>query len=113
MSDTKIMTERLTISPFVDGDLDDLTVLIRDKMAGEYAFYDTQWPTDGAAMKSTLAHFMAKKPWSWCAVELNAIGRVIGFICAGGDTMRGFGYTMTTKTKVTRPKRAALKEKYS
>ena len=94
MSDLKIITERLTIRPFVDGDLDDLTVLIRDKMAGKYAFSDTQWPTDDASMKDILAYYMSEEPWSWCAVELNATKHVIGFVCAGGDTTRGFGYTI-------------------
>ena len=92
-----ITTERLTIRPFADGDLNDLTTLIRDKMASEYAPYDTQWPTDDAAMKSILAYYMGQPPWSWCAVELTATGRVIGFVCAGradDDTTRGLGYTI-------------------
>ena len=94
MSDTKIITERLTIRPFADGDLEDLTALIRDKMTGEYAFSDTQWPTDDVSMKNILAYYMSEKPWSWCAVELNETKHVIGFVCAGGDKTRGFGYTI-------------------
>jgi len=97
VNDTNIITERLIIRPFADGDLDDLTALIRDKMASEYAFADTQWPTEDAAMEKILAYYMGDKPWNWCAVELKTTGRVIGFVCAGragDDTTRGLGYTI-------------------
>jgi len=96
MNDNKITTERLTIRPFVDGDINDLTVLICDKMTSEYALYDTQWPTDDAAMKEILRYYMSTEPWCWCAVELKETGRVIGFVCAGSndETIRGLGYTI-------------------
>jgi len=97
LRETKITTERLTIRPFADGDLDDITALIRDKMTGEYAPYDTQWPTDDASMPKILAYYMGEKPWEWCAVELKATGRVIGFVCAGRTKerkTRGLGYTI-------------------
>lgn len=96
MCDT-IITERLTIRPFADSDLDDLTALIRDKMMSEYAPYDTQWPTDDASMRGILTYYMGEEFWSWCAVELKATGCIIGFVCAGradNDTTRGFGYTI-------------------
>ena len=73
-------TERLIIRPFADGDLDDLTALIRDKMKSEYAPYDTQWPTDDASMKGILAYYMGEELWNWCAVELKETNRVIGYI---------------------------------
>ena len=96
MSDKKITTERLIIRPFANTDLDDLLLLIRDKMALEYAFTDTQWPTDDESMKKVLDYFVNDKPLSWCAVELKATGRVIGFVCAGAedDVTRGLGYTI-------------------
>jgi RimJ/RimL family protein N-acetyltransferase len=94
MNNTKITTERLIIRPFADGDLDDLTALIRDKMASEYAFTDTQWPTDDASMKKNLEYCMSEKPWCWCAVELKITRRVIGFVYAGGDSTRSLGYTI-------------------
>lgn len=96
MSETTMITERLTIRPFADSDLDDLTMLIRDKMASEYAPYDHQYPTDDAGIKAVLAYFKNEAPWCWCAVALKVTGRVIGFVCAGadGDTTRGLGYTI-------------------
>ena len=97
MSDRIIVTERLTIRPFADGDLGDLTELIRDKMAAATAPYDTQWPTDDASMPKILAYFIGEEPWCWCAVELKATGHVIGFVCAGragDDNTRGLGYTI-------------------
>jgi len=97
MHDFKIKTERLIIRPFADADLDDLTALIRDKMASEFAFADTQWPTDDVSMPKILEYFVNDEPWNWCAVELKATGRVIGFVCSGrigDDTTRGLGYTI-------------------
>lgn len=96
MSDTKIVTKRLIIRPFANNDLDDLALLIRDKMVSEYAPFDTQWPTGDESMGKVLAYYMGEKPWCWCAVELKATGRVIGFVCAGvnDDTTRGLGYTI-------------------
>ena len=97
MGDAVITTERLTIRPFAEADLADLTALIRDKMAAWYAPYDTQWPTDDASMAQALAYLMGEPPWSWSAVALNATGRVIGFVCAGltdGGAARELGYTI-------------------
>lgn len=97
MLDRIIESERLTIRPFMDNDLDDLTSLIRDKMASEHAYSDTQWPTDDASMPKILDYFKNDEPWNWCAVELKTIGCVIGFVCsgrAGDDTTRGLGYTI-------------------
>jgi len=91
-----ITTERLVVRPFAKADLDDLTLLIRDKMKSEYAYSDTQWPTDDASMEKILEYYIGDKPFGWCAVELKATGRVIGFVCAGADdeTTRGLGYTI-------------------
>jgi len=96
MDDIKIVTERLIIRPFADSDLDDLTLLIRDKMKSEYAFFDTQWPTDDASMPEILEYYISDKPLSWCAVELKGTGHVIGFVCSGAvdETTRGMGYTI-------------------
>ena len=91
------VTERLIIRPFTESDFDDLTALIRDKMASEYAHTDAQWPTDDASMLNVLKFFIGEKPWSWCAVELKGTGHVIGFVCAGiadSDDTRGLGYTI-------------------
>ena len=93
----KIETERLLIRPFTRGDLNDLAALIRDKMASEYAFSDTQWQTGDADIENILVYYMGEKPWSWCAVELKAAGRVIGFACAGSTgnkKTRNLGYTI-------------------
>jgi len=91
-----INTERLIIRPFAETDLDDVTTLIRDKMTSEYAYSDTQWPTNDESMKDILGYYMGEKPWSWCAVEIEATGHVIGFVCAGArdETTRNLGYTI-------------------
>ncbi|MCL2742025.1 MAG: GNAT family N-acetyltransferase, partial [Oscillospiraceae bacterium] len=91
-----IVTGRLSIRPFTEGDLEDLTLLIRDKMASEYAPYDTQWPTDDGSMGKVLEYYMGDEPYSWCAVELKETGRVVGFVCSGpqGGSTRGLGYTV-------------------
>ena len=70
ISDIRLTTQRLILRPFAQPDLDDLTVLIRDKMASEYAPYDTQWPTGEEAMKDILGYLMGQD--MWCAVELKA-----------------------------------------
>ena len=92
----EITTERLIIRPFTKSDYDDLVLLIRDKMAQEFAYTDTQWPTDDASVHKILEYYINDKPWSWCAVELKATGCVVGFVCAGenGDMSRGLGYTI-------------------
>lgn len=96
MNIIRIETERLIIRPFAMGDLNDVTALIRDKMSGDFAPYDTQWPTDNEGIKGTLDYYINSKPWEWCAVELKATGHVIGFVCAGEqrDMSRGIGYTI-------------------
>lgn len=95
MSNTEIFTERLIVRRFDEGDLADLTELIRDKMASEYAPYDTQWPTDDENLMNILSYFISDD--SWYAVELAKEGSVIGFVVATRTTnekVRDLGYTI-------------------
>ena len=95
MRGVKIITGRLILRPFAEGDLADYAALIRDKMASEYSPYDYQWPTDDASMGDVLKFVMGEE--MWLAVELRATGRVVGFIHTGradDDATRGLGYTI-------------------
>ena len=86
-------TERLCIRRFQETDLDDLALLIRDKMASEYAPYDTQWPIDNS--KDILAYFISDD--AWYAVELIEKNKVIGFVVAShteDETTRDLGFTI-------------------
>jgi [ribosomal protein S5]-alanine N-acetyltransferase len=93
MENNQISTQRLKIRRFNGADLTDLAAFIRDKMASEYAPYDTQWPTDDMNMKNILGYFMSDD--AWYAVELSEIGKVIGFVCANHNVeVPNLGFTI-------------------
>ena len=92
---TMLTTERLNLRRFTTDDFPDFAALIRDKMASEWAVYDSQWPVDGPGLMRALAYVIIQPHWH--AVELKENKRVIGYIVAGisGDgTERDVGYSL-------------------
>lgn len=88
-----LKTDRLIIRQFQENDLEDLILLIHDKMSSKYAPYDTQWPIDSP--KDILAYFMNDD--EWYAVELINKKKVIGFVAASRTddvAIRDLGYTI-------------------
>lgn len=88
-----LKTDRVNIQQFQENDLEDLILLIHDKMSSKYAPYDTQWPIDSP--KDILAYFMNDD--AWYAVELIDKKKVIGFVAASrtdDEAIRDLGYTI-------------------
>lgn len=92
MNKPDIDTKRLKIRRFTIKDLNDFSVLIRDKMSAEYCKYDEQFPTDDASLSGILAYFSGSD--EFFAVELKSENKIIGYISlnrADGDA-RNLGY---------------------
>ncbi len=86
------ITKRLLIRPFMESDFDGFVALIRDKMAGRFAAYDEQFPTDEAELRRILAHFIHSD--EFFALEEQQEKQLIGFITLNhiDDSTRNLGY---------------------
>lgn len=90
-------TKNLVIRKFMHDDFQDFFELICNKMNSKYAVYDEQFPTDIDSLKGLLSFFMDSD--EFFAIELNAKGKVIGFVSLNyvDEFTRNLGYCIHTE----------------
>lgn len=94
METNEILTERLEIRAFREGDRAGFAALIRDKMASPFAAYDEQYPVDEQGLRGLFECFLRTD--EFFAVSEIASRRLIGYVALNaveGDT-RNLGYCL-------------------
>lgn len=84
-------TERLYLRRFNVNDLCEFVELIKDKMSGQTADYDDQYPTDDESLKTILSYFAQTD--EFFAVVLKQFNRLIGYVALNvvDDKTRNLG----------------------